>query len=95
MSIYSRIAIFPKIRNTISRMCVGRIICLRKPSFFDTDVIIKKNSYSGPIYLPDPTTKVTHFQRETAIEILLPFIKNLENGKNILLEVNNCNFSLG
>ena len=45
-------------------------------------------NYQAMIYQPDPTTKVGHFQDDSTLEILAPFINNLTYGSLLTLSLN-------
>jgi len=54
-------------------------------------IVIRKDFtvINGLIYYPHPGTKTTHFQDECCVEILAPFIENIEYNTEIELGVNN------
>lgn len=59
-------------------------------SFFDCRLLRRGGEkISGLVYYPHPETKPEHFQSPDILEVLLPFIRDLKYGDNILLDVNN------
>ena len=52
-------------------------------SFSDCTVVYLGVEYTAMIYYPHPETKVTHFQADTVLEILAPFIPGLDYGSLI------------
>lgn len=42
--------------------------------------------YRGLWYYPDPATKPAHRQRDTVVELLLPFIEGLDAGTTLLIQ---------
>lgn len=57
-------------------------------SFFDVRVAPSKApSVTGLIYYPHPETKPEHFQKPGVLELLLPFVKGLNYGAELDLEI--------
>ena len=42
---------------------------------------------SGLIYFPHPETKERHFQSDTTVEVLAPYVEGLAPGAAVTLEV--------
>jgi hypothetical protein len=55
--------------------------------FFECKLIFNAIVYDGMIYLPDPKTKVQHFQRDDMIEVLSVKIPGIDYGKEILISI--------
>jgi hypothetical protein len=56
-------------------------------SFFDIRLVrAGMPNVEGLIYYPHPDTKPTHFQPPDMLELLLPFVENLNYGQEIRLE---------
>jgi len=56
-------------------------------SFSRCVVIYKKEYTEGFVYYPHPETKPAHFQNESTIEILAPFIRNIGEGCRVGLSL--------
>lgn len=57
-------------------------------SFFDVRVMCPDGiAVAGYIYYPHPDTKPEHFQQPDVLELLLPFVKGLNYGVTLRLEV--------
>lgn len=50
--------------------------------------------YHGWIYYPHPETKKTHFQNPSILEIIAPFIPNLDYGDRVEITINENEVSL-
>jgi adenylate kinase family enzyme len=57
-------------------------------SFSRCQVLSNNTRYNALIYYPHPETKITHFQDNSTLEILAPFISNLNYGDHIQVEIN-------
>lgn len=57
-------------------------------SFSPCEVIYAKTTYSSLIYYPHPETKIGHFQDPHTVEVLAPFIPNLNYNDSVSLKVN-------
>jgi hypothetical protein len=57
-------------------------------SFSRCRVFYKNARYDALIYYPHPETKIAHFQNNSILEILAPFIPNLNYEDNIQVEIN-------
>lgn len=55
--------------------------------FIEVSVINRSKKYHGYIYMPDPATKMDHFQHESTLELILPEIEGLQVGDRLFLEV--------
>lgn len=53
--------------------------------FFDVLVEYDYKIYEGLIYLPDPNTKIEHFQNNSILELILPKLENLKYGDAIFI----------
>ncbi|NJQ97456.1 MAG: hypothetical protein HC784_06995, partial [Hydrococcus sp. CSU_1_8] len=47
------------------------------------------------IYYPHPETKRTHFQDNSTLEILAPFIEYLNYGDSIQVQINRLEIAIG
>jgi len=57
-------------------------------SFIDVEVLgLGEEPVKGFIYYPHPDTKPCHFQKATALELLLPFIPTLRYGMDLQLRI--------
>lgn len=57
-------------------------------SFFDCRIIpISGEAIAGSIYYPHPETKPEHFQSPDILELLAPYIRDLQYGNELTLEV--------
>ncbi|CAN1210169.1 Riboflavin kinase [Tumidithrix helvetica PCC 7403] len=57
-------------------------------SFFDCRVILNSGKkFEGLIYYPHPETKPEHFQAPEILELLMPSIRNLNYGDEVVLEL--------
>lgn len=57
-------------------------------SFFDVRAACPDQDFvDGLIYFPHPETKPEHFQQPDVLELLLPFVKGLDYGMELSLEV--------
>ena len=57
-------------------------------SFFDVRLVHPiQGPVEGLIYYPHPDTKPEHFQQPDVLELLLPFVRGLEYGMPVQLEV--------
>lgn len=63
-------------------------------SFSACRVIYRGVTYDGWVYYPHPETKIRHFQDPTIIEIIAPFIPDLDYGSTLTLELNPAEISL-
>ena len=52
-------------------------------SFFHCVLEHKHKLYSGYIYYPHPETKVSHFQKDGLLELLMPFVDELKYGDEV------------
>ncbi|NER98945.1 MAG: hypothetical protein F6J86_34845, partial [Symploca sp. SIO1B1] len=57
-------------------------------SFSPCRISYHNQTYSGWIYYPHPETKPAHFQDPSILEILAPFIPNMNYGATISLDIN-------
>ncbi|MBL1174277.1 hypothetical protein [Pantanalinema sp. GBBB05] len=57
-------------------------------SFSACHVIFDSIRYGAWIYYPDPSTKQTHFQTTSTLEILAPPIRGIAYGDRLTLEIN-------
>ncbi|SEL14415.1 hypothetical protein SAMN05216262_106124 [Colwellia chukchiensis] len=55
--------------------------------FCHCHVVVGEQSVPGLIYQPMPSTKTAHFQPKNQLELLAPFIANLQYGTVMQLEV--------
>ncbi len=55
--------------------------------FFDVGLITGNLRVSGLIYMPDPSTKEEHFQKNSILELLLPWTEKLAHGEELWIEV--------
>jgi len=60
-------------------------------SFFPCKIVTQNSTYQGLIYYPHPETKIGHFQDQSTLEVLAPFISNLHYGDTIKLKLNSQN----
>ena len=51
------------------------------------EVRVKERQYSGLWYYPHPETKPGHFQRESVVELLLPWIDGLTVGEKVIVRL--------
>lgn len=57
-------------------------------SFFDCRIFLNRGkSSNGLIYYPHPETKPEHFQTSDTLEIITSFIKDLQYGDEVIIEV--------
>lgn len=49
------------------------------------EVRIGDQVFQGLWYYPHPATKPAHFQRDTVVEVLLPFVKDLTSGDTLAI----------
>lgn len=54
-------------------------------SFSQCRLLVDRNTVEGLIYYPHPDTKPEHFHDNSTLEILAPFLGNLEEGAEVLL----------
>ena len=57
-------------------------------SFSPCIVELKTKSNLGLVYYPHPETKIGHFQDSSIIEIIAPYMTNLNYGDRVLLKLN-------
>lgn len=57
-------------------------------SFSECRVIYRDATYEGWVYYPHPETKIRHFQDPTIIEVIAPFIPDLDYGDTVEFELN-------
>ncbi|AFY91351.1 hypothetical protein [Chamaesiphon minutus] len=58
-------------------------------SFFDCQIVLEVDRVvNGLIYYPHPETKPEHFQPPDILEIIAPFISNLEYENELVIAVN-------
>ncbi len=57
-------------------------------SFSPCSVIYKKKEVEGYIYYPHPETKPDHFQDESTLEVLAPYLGELIEGAKLTLNIN-------
>jgi len=62
--------------------------------FFDVWATFEGHSYRGLIYMPDPSTKTDHFQDPSMVELLLPKIPGVKEGKSISLKVEDAQIQI-
>lgn len=55
--------------------------------FVKCHIIYRDKSYTSYIYQPMKQTKIGHFQKENVLEVISPFIENLQYGDDITLTV--------
>lgn len=56
-------------------------------SFSPCRLVVGRTKVEGLIYFPHPETKERHFQSDTTIEVLAPFIEGLGPGTPVTLEI--------
>ncbi len=56
--------------------------------FFEIYFYFSRRKYNGLIYLPDPKTKEENHQSSSTLELLLPFVPDIQNGSGAELESN-------
>lgn len=56
-------------------------------TFFTCHVTINCKTYEGLMYRPSPETKISHFQSESIMEVLLPFIEGATNDREVTVEI--------
>ena len=56
-------------------------------SFSQCHVIFDNHTYTGWIYYPHPETKIRHFQNDSLIEIIAPYIPGLQYGDRLEIEL--------
>jgi len=61
--------------------------------FFDVQLIFKESVYKGLIYMPDPKTKSDHHQISNLFELLMPKIKGIKQGENVILKLRKGDFN--
>ena len=52
-------------------------------NFYNCELIVASKIYSGLIYQPEVETKIDHFQPKNLIEILVPYISNIQYGDKL------------
>ena len=57
-------------------------------SFSRCKITYENRTYDGWIYYPHPETKKRHFQNADVLEIISPYIPNLDHGKKIEIFIN-------
>lgn len=57
-------------------------------SFSRCRIIYNSSEHSGWIYYPDPSTKKTHFQHSSIIEIIAPLILDIKRDDELKLALN-------
>lgn len=57
-------------------------------SFSKCKVIVNGEEVSGLVYYPHPSTKETHFQNNSVLEILTTYIDNIKYGDEIEIVIN-------
>ena len=57
-------------------------------SFFACRLQVHQLSYSGFVYYPHPETKVQHFQTQSVIELLMPWVEGLKYGHVVKVFIN-------
>ncbi|AFZ34556.1 hypothetical protein Sta7437_0974 [Stanieria cyanosphaera PCC 7437] len=57
-------------------------------SFSACQIIFQTKNYNGWIYYPHPETKIGHFQDNSTIEVIAPFIPSLNYGNRVDLLIN-------
>ncbi len=55
--------------------------------FFPCHVVLGETKQNGMIYMPSPQTKAEHFQKDSVLEVLAPWISGLSYGDSIELEL--------
>ncbi|MBN1311581.1 MAG: hypothetical protein JXB30_09190 [Anaerolineae bacterium] len=63
-------------------------------SFSACHVVFQGTSHEGWVYYPHPETKARHFQDPFLIEILAPYIPNIQYGAHVELEINAAEVSV-
>lgn len=63
-------------------------------SFIRCTLIVKTKRYNGWIYYPHPETKIQHFQSDSVLEILCPFIRDIDYGDTLEFEYDDKNLSI-
>ncbi|QBY06002.1 hypothetical protein E2K93_17245 [Thalassotalea sp. HSM 43] len=56
-------------------------------SFCHCQLNVNEQTYAGLIYYPHPETKPDHFQRAHVVEVIAPFIKEIQYGSQVTLNV--------
>jgi hypothetical protein len=62
--------------------------------FFDSKLNFQSNIYTGLIYLPDPETKIEHHQKPSMLELIMPYIKGIQYGDVVEIDVNSNQLSI-
>lgn len=57
-------------------------------SFSRCELIYEGQCYEGWVYYPHPETKETHFQDDSIVEIILPFIEGIAYGDRVEVVLN-------
>ncbi len=57
-------------------------------SFSRCRLLVGRRKVTGLIYFPHLETKERHFQSDTTMEVLAPFVEGLDPGAPVMLEVN-------
>lgn len=57
-------------------------------SFSNCELETDRTKVAGLIYFPHPETKERHFQSDTVVEVLAPFVFGLTYGSAVVLHVN-------
>ena len=56
-------------------------------SFSPCQIFFASTQYKGLIYYPHPETKIGHFQSDSILEAIAPFISNLKYGDAVELKI--------
>lgn len=59
-------------------------------SFLACLLVVGGTTYRGLIYYPHPETKVEHFQNDSLLEVMAPFIAGLNAGAAVTLRLRRC-----